>query len=116
MGDDSELCDGARSIWVRAFGAGWAAFDLSFMTDPEIYRRMNNIVLLGGFTQGLVSGEWWLAKSRRARRAWFAAMMAVKVLTFLAARCLYADLRAAAASALEPAAATVPVGVDVGGS
>lgn len=42
---------GAGSIWVRVYAAIWAAFDLDFMKTPDLYRKMNNVVLCTGFAQ-----------------------------------------------------------------
>ncbi len=47
---------GAGSVFVRGFAAVWSAFDLSFMEDPDLYRKMNNIVLLAGFSFGPLFG------------------------------------------------------------
>ena len=85
---------GAGSIFVRLFAAVWCLFDLSFMTDPETYGRMNNIVLVGGFTQGWVFGEWWIARTRRWRSIWFRAMLATMASTALAARQMYRTMAA----------------------
>jgi hypothetical protein len=59
---------GAGSIWVRVFGAVWAACDLQFMRVPEHFGQMNGYALLGGFYYGVLYGEWWLAKDPKSRR------------------------------------------------
>jgi hypothetical protein len=43
------FANGMGSIWVRVFAAVWAACDLSFMSDANRYRKMNDVVLLGKF-------------------------------------------------------------------
>jgi hypothetical protein len=59
---------GSGSLWVRVFGAVWAACDLSFMRTPEMFGQMNGYALLGGFYYGIFFGEWWLAKNNKQRR------------------------------------------------
>ena len=44
------------SIWVRVFGAIWAACDLSFMKSVQTFGMMNEIVLVGGFSFGILFG------------------------------------------------------------
>jgi len=61
---------GGGSIWTRVFGAVWALFDpnLTFMSDSELYRQMNNIVLVTGFTFGPLFGEFWLARKTNSSK------------------------------------------------
>ena len=40
----------------------------------------------GGFTHGILFGEWWLARTRPARARWRLALLANVLATFLAAR------------------------------
>ena len=86
------FASGAGSIWVRFFAAFWAAADLSFMEDVDTYRRMNNIVLLAGFSQGIVFGEWWLARTARSRAAWVVAQVGIVVSMLCAAKRMYREL------------------------
>jgi len=83
---------GAGSIFVRLFAAVWAMFDLSFMSDVDTYRRMNNIVLVAGFTQGIVFGEYWLATSINKRRGWLSVQIGIVVATVMAAKNMYREL------------------------
>jgi hypothetical protein len=84
---------GAGSIWVRVFAAVWAAFDLNFMKDANMYRKMNNVVLCTGFAQGIIFSEWWLARDDARRKLWAFIMAANVALTLLGARDVYAQLR-----------------------
>ena len=86
------FASGAGSIWVRFFAAFWAAADLSFMEDVDTYRRMNNIVLVAGFSQGIVFGEWWLARTARLRVAWAVAQAVLVASTLYAAKRMYREL------------------------
>jgi len=70
------FCAGAGSIWVRVFGGVWAAFDLSILRNVELYRQMNNIVLVAGFGMGILYGEFSVAKTQALKSRWKAAMVA----------------------------------------
>ena len=62
---------------------------VSSAEDPDLYRKMNDIVLLAGFTQGGVFGEWWLAESVEEVRRWSKVMIALFGATALWARSTY---------------------------
>ena len=82
---------GAGSIWVRGFAAVWAALDLSFMEDADLYRKMNNVVLMAGFSFGPLFGEWWVSRTPE-RRARFASLMLMTcIATAYAARRQYTN-------------------------
>merc|ERR1712150_218332 len=71
---------GAGSIWVRVFGAVWAACDLTFMRKPEMFGLMNGYALIGGFYYGAMFGEWWLAHGRiKKRLEWLMALVCLWV-------------------------------------
>lgn len=72
---------GAGSIWVRGFAAFWAFCELatnggnvgklSMLRSTAAYKRMNNIVILGGFAFAMARGEWLLSPQRsRTRQFW----------------------------------------------
>uniref|UniRef100_A0A7S2SK06 Uncharacterized protein n=1 Tax=Mucochytrium quahogii TaxID=96639 RepID=A0A7S2SK06_9STRA len=82
---------GSGSIWVRVMGAIWAAYDLEFMKDNEFYRKMNNVILCGGFTMGPLFGEFWLAKTRQRRDAALAAMVGLSVAVLVAGKAIYEE-------------------------
>eukprot|EP01062_Namystynia_karyoxenos_P028270 TRINITY_DN21440_c0_g1_i1.p1 TRINITY_DN21440_c0_g1~~TRINITY_DN21440_c0_g1_i1.p1 ORF type:complete len:364 (+),score=149.10 TRINITY_DN21440_c0_g1_i1:76-1092(+) len=83
------FCIGAGSIWVRVFGAAWAACDLSFMKDPKFFGQMNGLVLMGGFYYGTLFGEWWVAATPARKRALELAMHAVCAIVAVLGRRLY---------------------------
>ena len=58
---------GLGSVWVRAFGAAWALYDMSFMRDPARYRAMNDVGRGAGFAMGPLAGEWWLRRADALR-------------------------------------------------
>ncbi len=84
---------GAGSIWVRIFGAAWAALDLEFMRSTKFYGRMNNLILVTGFTMGPLFGEWWIARSPAERKRWAAVMALNVVATFVGAQLIYKEKR-----------------------
>jgi len=80
---------GFGSVWVRFIGAIWAACDLDFMKKPDMYRKMNDVVLMVSFkvtfkgTNNLVlfrpgsrkacclaSGGWMPLEDRCGRLPW----------------------------------------------
>lgn len=84
---------GAGSIWVRVFAAAWAAFDLDFMKNADLYRKMNNVALCCGFLQGNLFSEWWLSDTPERRQLW-ALIQVVNLLAYVAgARRVYAELK-----------------------
>ena len=85
---------GAGSIWVRVFAAAWAACDLSFMGDADLYGEMNEVALVVGFLHGILFSEWWLAEDALVRRKWAAAQLANVAALGLGARVVYARLAA----------------------
>lgn len=83
---------GAGSIWVRVFGAIWALFDLDFMKSNDMYRKMNNVILFTGFTQGILFGEFWLAKDDAGRKKYAIAQAVNAILTLVGAYNVYREL------------------------
>jgi hypothetical protein len=84
---------GAGSIWVRVFAAAWAATDLSFMSNADFYREMNNVALCVGFLQGILFSEWWVATDFITRRKWFLAQLINVVFGLIGYRHVYRQLR-----------------------
>eukprot|EP01065_Artemidia_motanka_P037891 TRINITY_DN46792_c0_g1_i1.p1 TRINITY_DN46792_c0_g1~~TRINITY_DN46792_c0_g1_i1.p1 ORF type:complete len:320 (+),score=102.97 TRINITY_DN46792_c0_g1_i1:72-1031(+) len=83
------FCVGGGSIWVRVFGAVWAAFDLSFMKDPLFFGQMNSLVLLGGFYYGAMFGEWYIAKDPARKKLLEKLMMLLCAVVAVCGRRLY---------------------------
>lgn len=83
---------GLGSIWVRGFSAVWAACELatnggdvgklSMLRSPAAFKRMNNIVILGGFAFSITRGEWLLSpQGSRIRRFWGSSAIAACMIT-----------------------------------
>ena len=54
---------GAGSIWVRVLAAVWTFLDLRYMKVVDLHQRMNNTLVLVGFLQGILFGEYVLSAS-----------------------------------------------------
>lgn len=84
---------GGGSIWVRVFGAAWALFDLNFMKSKQFYGKMNNIILVTGFMQGVLFGEYWLSTDLKDIKFWERIQILNVILTIIGARNVYKEMR-----------------------